>query len=150
MLTMKLRLQEAKDAKRFDRAFFGHMGHIVRTKLRVILLTLTQGGLTPYYGGFLSPYKRRLAWTSAIFALIADISMIYFGGALKAKQKITGRLGDILSWMYLATCTMVYYEKHRDNKDLKPIVEWALIIASTTFKLHSSVTSRTLPGSHAC
>ena len=76
--------------------------------------------------GFLSPYKRRLAWTSAIFALIADISMIYFGGALKAKQKITGRLGDILSWMYLATCTMVYYEKHRDNKDLKPIVEWAL------------------------
>ena len=117
---------EAKDAKRFDRAFFGHMGHIVRTKLRVILLTLTQGGLTPYYGGFLSPYKRRLAWTSAIFALIADISMIYFGGALKAKQKITGRLGDILSWMYLATCTMVYYEKHRDNKDLKPIVEWAL------------------------
>lgn len=117
---------EAKDVKRFDRAFFGHMGHIVRTKLRVILLTLTQGGLTPYYGGFLSPYKRRLAWTSAIFALIADISMIYFGGALKAKQKITGRLGDILSWMYLATCTMVYYEKHRDNKDLKPIVEWAL------------------------
>tara|TARA_B100001121_G_C18700285_1_gene627330 strand:- start:11361 stop:13775 length:2415 start_codon:yes stop_codon:yes gene_type:complete len=117
---------ETKDVKRFDRAFFGHIGHILRTTLRVVLLTLTQGGLSRHYGGFLAPYKRRLVWVSSIFALISDISMAYFGGALKAKQKITGRLGDVLSWMYLATSTMVYYEKHRDNKALEPMVQWAL------------------------
>ena len=94
--------------------------------IRVVLLTATRGGLSPYYGGFLSPYKRRLVWVSSIFALISDVSMAYFGGALKAKQKITGRLGDVLSWMYLATSTMVYYEKHRDNNALTPLVEWAL------------------------
>ena len=117
---------ETKDVKRFDRAFFGHIGHIIRTMIRVVLLTATRGGLSPYYGGFLSPYKRRLVWVSSIFALISDVSMAYFGGALKAKQKITGRLGDVLSWMYLATSTMVYYEKHRDNNALTPLVEWAL------------------------
>ena len=117
---------EAKDVKRFDRAFFGHIGHILRTSIRVVLLTMTRGGLSRYYGSFLSPYKRRLVWVSSIFALISDISMAYFGGALKAKQKITGRLGDVLSWMYLATCTMVYYEKYRDNKTITPLVEWAL------------------------
>ena len=47
---------------------------------------------------------------SSIFALISDVSMAYFGAL--AKQKITGRLGDVLSWMYLAEY-MVYYEKHR-------------------------------------
>jgi len=117
---------EAKDVKRFDRAFFGHIGHILRTSIRVVLLTATRGGLSRHYGGFLSPYKRRLVWVSSIFALISDVSMAYFGGALKAKQKITGRLGDVLSWMYLATSTMVYYEKHRDNNALTPLVEWAL------------------------
>ena len=117
---------ETKDVKRFDRAFFGHIGHIIRTMIRVVLLTATRGGLSPYYGGFLSPYKRRLVWVSSIFALISDVSMAYFGGALKAKQKITGRLGDVLSWMYLATSTMVYYEKHRDNNALTPLVKWAL------------------------
>lgn len=117
---------ESKDIKRFDRAFFGHIGHILRTTLRVIILSLTQGKISLHYGQFLSPYKRRLVWVSSLFALISDISMAYFGGSLKAKQKITGRLGDILSWMYLATSTMVYYEKHRDKQALQPLVQWAL------------------------
>ena len=125
-LTMKLQLQKPRMPNGLTVPFWSHGAHCPHQ-------------VTCYC---YDPYPRRadtiLRWVlvaiqaalgldlSHFFALIADISMIYFGGALKAKQKITGRLGDILSWMYLATCTMVYYEKHRDNKDLKPIVEWAL------------------------
>ena len=117
---------ETKDFKRFDRAFFGHIGHMIRTTIRVIFLTLTSGALSIHYGGFLSPYKRRLIWVSSVFAFISDISMVTFGGALKSKQKMTGRLADVLSWMYLVTSTMVYYEKHRDQQELKPLIEWSL------------------------
>ena len=53
--------------------------------------------------------------------------MIYFGGALKAKQKITGRLGDILSNLYLATAVMAYYQSLTEHKkELQPVVKWAL------------------------
>ena len=53
--------------------------------------------------------------------------MLYFGGALKAKQKITGRLGDVLSYMYLATAMLAYYDKLPANKTKhKPIVSWAM------------------------
>ncbi|MGA0241932.1 MAG: acyl-CoA dehydrogenase, partial [Candidatus Marinamargulisbacteria bacterium] len=107
---------EANDARAFDSAFFGHIGHILRITCRAIILTLTMGCFAPYYGGFLSPYKRKLVWSSALFALVADVSMLYFGGALKAKQMITGRLGDMLSWMYFATATMAYYQK-QTNKE---------------------------------
>ena len=116
-----------KNVVGFDRAFFGHIGHIFSNVLRMIVLTVTQGLFSLHYGGFLSPYYRKLKWSSAIFAVIADISMLYFGGALKAKQKITGRLGDVLSYMYLATATMAYYEKLETHKnELKPILKWSL------------------------
>ena len=115
------------DIKRFDRALFGHVYHIIRNFVTCTLLSVSMGLFIPQYGTFLSPYKRRLMWTSSLFAVIADMAMLYFGGALKAKQKITGRLGDILSYMYLASALMAYYERLGDKKQsLRPIVQWAL------------------------
>ena len=90
-------------------------------------MTLTQGLIVPRYFSVNAPYLRRLAWASSLFALLADISMIYFGGALKGKQKLTGRLGDILSHLYLATAVMDYYNRLDQHKQaLVPVVKWAL------------------------
>ena len=117
---------KSKNIWAFDAAFFGHISHIIRTQIRVIILTLTQGRIAPHYGGLLSPYKRKLVWASALFALMADAAMLYFRGGLKSKQKITGRLGDMLSWLYLATATMAYYEKNAQNDGIEPVIQWAL------------------------
>ncbi|MBL6722751.1 MAG: acyl-CoA dehydrogenase [Candidatus Margulisbacteria bacterium] len=116
---------EANNLKGFDRAFFGHIGHIFCNMLRAIVLTATQGLFSTHFGTVLSPYYRRLVWTSSVFALMADASMLVFGGALKSKQKITGRLGDVLSWMYLATATMVHY-RSLATPAMKPILTWSL------------------------
>ena len=118
---------ENSNIKQFDRAFFGHIYHIIRNYTNAVIRSWTFGLTVPKYFGFLSPYKRKLVWLSTIFALLADVSMLYFGGSLKAKQKLTGRLGDILSNLYLATATMAYYEKMTEHKkELKPVVKWAL------------------------
>lgn len=118
---------ETNNVSAFDRAFFGHVYHMIRNTVLSVVRTLTRGALIPHYGGILSPYKRKLVWVSAIFSVLADGSMIYFGGALKAKQKITGRLGDILSNMYLVTAVMAYYESLSDGQkgEIKPVVQWA-------------------------
>jgi acyl-CoA dehydrogenase len=55
-------------------------------------------------------YYQQLTRFSAAFAFIADISMGTMGGALKRKEKLSARLGDILSLMYLATATLKRYE----------------------------------------
>ena len=93
--------------KRFDRAFFGHIGHILRTSIRVVLLTMTRGGLSRYYGSFLSPYKRRLVWVSSIFALISDISAADIWGRIESQAE-----NNVVWGMYcrdvFTTCTMVY------------------------------------------
>jgi acyl-CoA dehydrogenase len=63
---------------------------------------------------------------SAAFAFLADISMLAMGGALKRKEKISGRLGDVLSMMYLVSATLKHYEDQGRIKEDLPLVRWAV------------------------
>lgn len=111
----------------FDRAFFGHVGHVFRNLMRTILLTLTRGYIIlPYRGNGLARYYQKLAWTSASFAFLTDLAMGTLGGSLKVKGKLTGRFADILSNMYLATAVLKRYEEEGFRKEDYPFVRWAL------------------------
>ena len=51
--------------------------------------------------------------------------MLTLGGALKRKEKLSARLGDMLSYMYIASAVLKRYEDQgRQSEDL-PLVEWA-------------------------
>jgi acyl-CoA dehydrogenase len=63
---------------------------------------------------------------SAAFAFLADMSMIAMGGALKRKEKISGRLGDVLSMMYLVSATLKRYEDQGRIREDLPLVRWAV------------------------
>ncbi|MGE3756803.1 MAG: acyl-CoA dehydrogenase [Pseudobdellovibrionaceae bacterium] len=115
------------DAKTFDRVFWGHMGHIVRNTCRSILLSVSRGWLSNSpRSGNVAHYYRKLQWASASFAIMTDIAMGMLGGALKMKEKITGRFADIISWMYIATCVLRRYEHEGYKKEDWPFVEYAL------------------------
>jgi acyl-CoA dehydrogenase len=85
----------------------------------------------------MKPYYRKLAWASASFAIMTDVGMGVLGGALKAKQKITGRYADILSWMYLATAVMRRWEADGCRKEDLPLarycLEWAFLNIQIAF-----------------
>ena len=110
----------ARDLRAFDRAFWGHIGHIVRNLSRAIVLSLTRGNLaTSPVSGATARYYRKLAWASATFAILADIAMGALGGSLKLKEKLTGRFADVLSWMYIGTAVLRRYEAEgRPKEDL--------------------------------
>lgn len=118
---------ENNDVSAFDTAFWGHIGHVVQTTFRAALLYISRGwfGSTPSCHPQASVYFRKLSWTSAWFALLADISMASLGGALKSKGKTTGRFADILAWMYLSTATLRRFEADgRPVEDL-PFLHWS-------------------------
>lgn len=118
---------EKNDRAAFDRAFWGHIGHIVRNTFRAKLLTLTRGWLAwPYRGGPTARYYRRLAWASAVFAIMTDIAMGALGGKLKVKGKTTGRFADVLAFMYLATATLRRFEAEGRRAEDLPFVDWVM------------------------
>ena len=62
---------------------------------------------------------------SAAFSLLADFALLTLGGALKRKEKISGRFADALSYMFLGSTVLKHYEDSgRPYEDL-PLVEWA-------------------------
>jgi acyl-CoA dehydrogenase len=114
------------DRAAFDRAFWGHVGHVVRNGFRSVLLSVTRGRLARApVSGPTAPYWRRLAWASASFALFADLAMAGLGGDLKRKEKITGRFADVFAWMFLATATLRRFAAEGQRSDDLPLVRFA-------------------------
>ncbi len=120
---------EAGDVRKFDTAFWGHIGHVARNACRSILLSLTRGYLASAPAGSHPKIKihyRRLNWASATFAILADLAMGTLGGQLKSKEKITGRFADIFSHLYMSTCVLRrFHEEGQLEQDL-PYVQFFL------------------------
>ncbi|HUP30755.1 MAG TPA: DUF1974 domain-containing protein, partial [Usitatibacter sp.] len=71
-------------------------------------------------------YLQQMTRFSAAFALLSDISMFVIGGSLKRKEKISARLGDILSLLYMASATVKRFEDEGRQKEDVPLLTWAM------------------------
>ena len=121
---------EKNDVKAFDRAFWGHIGHIVRNLFRAKVLSWTRGLIILGHGDRVTRrYYQKLTWASAYFAIMADIAMGILGGKLKFKEKLTGRYADVLSWMYTATAVLHRYEAEGRRLEDAPFVHYSLQVA---------------------
>ncbi|MDH4235501.1 MAG: acyl-CoA dehydrogenase, partial [Gallionella sp.] len=111
----------------FDEALFGHLSFALSNAARsfVFGMTAAHGVHTPE-GVETRRYYQQLTRFSAAFALSADIAMAVMGGALKRREKISGRLGDVLSLLYLCSATLKRFEDDgRPAEDL-PLLDWAI------------------------
>ena len=79
--------------------------------------------------------------------LASDAAMLTLGGALKKKEKLSARLGDMLSYMYIASAVLKRYEdQNRPAEDL-PLVEWACRDALYRLQEQMHVFLRNFPNS---
>ncbi|EGT5187056.1 acyl-CoA dehydrogenase [Cronobacter sakazakii] len=115
------------DVNAFDKLLFRHIGHVGSNLVRSFWLGLTNG-LTSR-----SPtrdatrrYYQHINRLSASLALLSDVSMAVLGGSLKRRERISARLGDVLSQLYLASAVLKRYDDEgRQEADL-PLVHWGV------------------------
>ena len=113
--------------RQFDEALFGHIVFALSNAARSFVLGLTNGrGIPVPPGDETHRYYQQLTRFSAAFALSADVAMAVLGGSLKRREKLSARLGDVLSLMYLCSATLKRFEDDdRPEEDL-PLLHWAL------------------------
>ncbi len=125
---MEAAYSDASDAiAQFDQALIGHIGFTLSNLARSLWLGWSDGfGSSAPVNDSTKRYYQQLNRYSANLALLADISMAVLGGSLKRKERLSARLGDILSQLYLSSATLKRFdEEGRVNEDL-PLLHWGL------------------------
>ena len=128
-------MSAARDADRtragrdFDRALWSHIGFMFSNAARAFVMGIT-GSHWVRVPGNVAPETRRyyqqLTRFSAAFAFLSDVSMLVFGGELKRREKLSARLGDILSLMYLASAALKRFETEGRHSGDAPLLHWAI------------------------
>ncbi len=113
----------------FDRALFGHAVFTIRHAFSALRKGLTGSHFVSVPAN-VAPETRRyyqqLTRFSSAFAFLADISMLVLGGELKRREKLSARLGDILSMLYLCSATLKRYESEGRQQADAPLMHWAI------------------------
>src|SRR5437899_4049170 len=113
----------------FDTAMFGHVRFTLANMARTLVTGLTGSHFVDVPAN-VAPETRRyyqqLTRFSAALAFLSDVSMGSLGGALKRKEKLSARLGDILSLMYLCSATLKRYEAEGRQQADAPLMHWAI------------------------
>lgn len=111
----------------FDRSFWKHVGHTFATAFRAKWRSWTGGIFAPAPdAGAVRGHYRQLSRYAAAFALTSDMALLTMGGALKRKESISARLGDILSELYLLSAVLKRWEEEGRQRDDLPLVEWCM------------------------
>lgn len=117
--------EEALD--KFDEAFWAHVGHGLKTAGRAFIRNWSGGLISPApKAGKASRYYRQLSRRAAGFALLSDFALLTLGGALKRKEMLSARLGDILSELYFLSAALKRWEDEgRQTEDL-PLLAYCM------------------------
>jgi len=115
-----------KALREFDRALFGHIGFAISNKARAFFLAISAGRLAMVdISGPGRRYAQHITRMSSALAFVSDVTLATLGGALKRKEKLSGRLGDVLAQLYLASATIKHFEDQgRQPADI-PLLSWA-------------------------
>ena len=121
----------------FDHALFGHIGFAISNAVRSLWFGLTGARIGAAPGDtYTRRYYRKLNRYSAALALMADTSMLMLGGKLKFKESLSGRLGDVLSNLYIASALLKRYEDEGSPAADQPLLAWS--IHNAVFKIENA------------
>ncbi|MBW1255283.1 acyl-CoA dehydrogenase FadE [Pantoea allii] len=117
----------SNDVAAFDKALFSHIGHVGSNAMRSLWLGLLGGrtSAAPTRDAT-RRYYQHMNRISANLALLSDVSMAVLGGSLKRRERMSARLGDVLSQLYLASATLKRYDDEGRHEADLPLVQWGV------------------------
>jgi acyl-CoA dehydrogenase len=111
----------------FDRAFWKHLGHTFTNLFRAWGRSWSFGLFAPAPdAGDATRFYRQLSRYAAGFALAADLALLTLGGALKRKEMLSARFGDILSELYLLSGALKRWQDEGRQRDDFAALEWCM------------------------
>lgn len=120
------RLDARTGLKEFDKILLKHMRYTLNNLVRSLFFGLTHNVLTRTpIKGVAAVYVKDLTRMSSALALTADVALLVLGGDLKRKENLSARLGDVLSYLYMASTVLYTFEHSLKTRDDTEYMQWA-------------------------
>jgi acyl-CoA dehydrogenase len=111
----------------FDKAFWAHVLDSLKTVGRAFWRSWTRGRFAPHPDvGAAGKHYRQLSRYASVLAVLADMSLLTLGGALKRKEMLSARLGDILSELYLLSAVLKRFEDEGRVEADRALVDYCM------------------------
>src|SRR5688572_15788694 len=130
----------------FDRNLFGHIGYAISNAVRSWWFGLTSARFGKAPGDeYTRRFYRKLNRYSACLSVMSDTSMLLLGGKLKFKESLSGRLGDVLSQLYIASAMLKRYEDEGRPVSDQPLLAWSFHNSVHKIEIAFSAALRNFP-----
>ena len=114
------------DEQQFDKLLFAHIGFVLGNLGRSIYMGLG-GQVVKINDGdpLIQQYAHQATRLASAFALTGDLLMLLLGAELKRKEKITGRMSDVIGNLFLTMTVLKHFSDGGNNPDDAPLAKWA-------------------------
>lgn len=114
------------DKTTFRTLIWQHIQYYMHNKAKAICTAWTGGWFIAAPEKALKREYQRLTRLSYAFAWLADFALIYLGGDLKRKERLSARLADGMSYLYMAMAALRYFQQHQTHDDQRLHTQWAV------------------------
>lgn len=117
----------------FDELMVNHIGAFVSNIIR-LRISEVRSWYHRHWGqkNIVKSYCIQLERMSNVLAVVTDLLFAMLGGNLKRDERVSGRMADLLGYLYMASAALRYYKKQGENAEDIPYLEWCL-----DFSLHT-------------
>lgn len=124
---VELIYSEEKGANaKFYKALIKTVGFSVKNALRSLRYSYLPLGISDINNSLFENYSLEIKKLSAKLAPLADLSLLVLGGDLKRKEMLSARLGDVMSYLYMAMACLRYYQQAENQVEAEPYLHYAM------------------------
>lgn len=116
----------AENKEAFRDLIWKHIQYFMQNLAKAVCSAWTGGLFIKVPENSMRGDYKRLARLSHAYAWLADLSLIYLGGDLKRKERVSARLADGMSYLYMAMGVLRNVQLNKDNKDEQMHAKWAV------------------------
>ena len=116
----------AQDQDKFSQLIWQHITYSLHCFAKAVCSAWTGGYLLGAPAGSLHRHCQKLTRLTHAFAWLADFSLMFLGGSLKRKERLSARLADGMSYLYMAAAAVRLARKYETSKDHQSHAAWAL------------------------
>lgn len=114
------------DEAEFETILWKHVSYFIRNLAKTMLSAWTGGRFIQVPKHPMKRACQQLSRLSFAYAFLSDVSLIILGGSLKRKERLSARLADGMSYLYIAMAALRMVEAGEGNPDEIAHAQWGV------------------------